>query len=520
MSPVARLVLLAARRDRVLVPAWTLVLVGVVYASAAATGSLYPQVADRVAAARAIDASPAVVALYGPVLDVTSAGELAMTKTTVLYAVLVALLLLLVVRRHTRAEEESGRAELLGGTVVGRRALLTSAVAYAVALSLVIGLLASAACVAGGLPVTGSVLFGASWTGVGLVATGISAVACQLSASARTCAAVAGGAVGGLFLLRAVGDVSAGWLSWLSPFGWSTRLRAWSDPRWWVLLLDVASAVVLVAVARVLGDRRDLGAGLVAARPGPVSGSRHLAGPVSLTVRLHATSLAAWTAATAVLGVVLGAVTPGIGSLLGSPAARAAVQRLGGAGALEDSLVVAETSVVGVVVTCFAVGVLAHAGVEERSGRTELVLVGVAPRTAVLRAALGVAVAGGTWLLLVAGLGASAGYVIAGGSGSAPRLLGAALAQAPALWVVAALAGAAYAVGSRWAAGGWVLLAGFVTVGQVGELLHLPSWVVGLSPYAHVPRVPVEALDPAAAADADLRGGPGGRGGAAALPLP
>ena len=46
------------------------------------------------------------------------------------------------------------------------------------------------------------------------------------------------------------------------------------------------------------------------------------------------------------------------------------------------------------------------------------------------------------------------------------------------------------------AQGGWVLLAGSVTVGQVGELLHLPSWVVGLSPYAHVPRVPVEALDP------------------------
>lgn len=152
---------------------------------------------------------------------------------------------------------------------------------------------------------------------------------------------------------------------------------------------------------------------------------------------------------------------------------------------------------VAVVVTCFGVGVLAHAGAEERAGRTELVIVGVAPRTAVLRAALGVAFAGGTWLLLVAGLGAAVGYaVVAGGVGSPARLLGAALVQAPAAWVVTALAGAAYAVGSRWAAGGWVLLGVFVTVGQVGELLRLPPWVVGLSPYAYVPQVPVEAVDP------------------------
>ena len=114
----------AWRRDRLLVGIWGGLLLLVVYASAAATTSLYDSRADQVAAARAINNSPAVVALYGPILDVHSLGELAMTKVTVLYAGILALMFVTVVRRHTRLEEESGHAELLAGTAIGRDALL------------------------------------------------------------------------------------------------------------------------------------------------------------------------------------------------------------------------------------------------------------------------------------------------------------------------------------------------------------------------------------------------------------
>ena len=34
----------------------------------------------------------------------------------------------------------------------------------------------------------------------------------------------------------------------------------------------------------------------------------------------------------------------------------------------------------------------------------------------------------------------------------------------------------------------------FVTLGQLGESLRLPAWVVGLSPYHHVPKYPAEAF--------------------------
>ena len=59
MTGVVGLTRFALRRSRVLAPAWTGVLVVMCYASAAATGSLYATGADRVAAARAINTSPA-----------------------------------------------------------------------------------------------------------------------------------------------------------------------------------------------------------------------------------------------------------------------------------------------------------------------------------------------------------------------------------------------------------------------------------------------------------------------------
>ena len=498
------------RRDRVLASVWLLFLVGVCYASAAATPALYTSEADRVRAAEAINASPGVVALYGPIPDVHSLGQLAMTKTTVVYAVLVAVMFLVVVRRHTRTDEETGRAELLAGTALTRQAPLAAALAEAVPLAVVLGLLAALVNIAAGLPVVGSLAFGASWTAVALVATGIALVACQVSASSRTCAAVAGTALGVLYLLRAVGDTSVGWVGWLSPFGWSTQLHAYSHERWWVLALPVAACVALVAAARWLSSRRDLGAGLVDARPGPEHGSPRLADAMALTWRVHGGALVLWTCALAVMGLVMGAIAPGIGSLLDSPAARQAMQRLGGVGTVQETMLGAMVSVAGVVVTCFALGVVAHGATEERDGRVEQVLATATSRGATLAATVVVATAGVLWLLLVVGIALTVGYGGAGGGltgtgliGSGltgtgltgpGRLVAAALVQAPAVWTVTALAVLLLALRSGWAVLGWALLGLFVALDQVGELLRLPGWTSDLSPYAHTPRMPVEGF--------------------------
>jgi ABC-2 type transport system permease protein len=479
------------RRSRILVLAWTGVLVLVCYASAAATEGLYATTADRVDAARAINGSPALVALYGPILDSHSLGELAMTKMTVTYATFVMALAVVLVRRHTRVEEESGRAELLGGLALAQSAPLVSAVLLGAVASVLVSVLAAASDIAGGLPVAGSLWFGTSWLGLGLVGTGIAAVCAQLSASARTCGAAAAGVIATLFVLRAVGDTtSAGWLSWLSPLGWSTRLRAWSHPRGWVLLLDLAVAVSLVALALVLRRNRDLGSGLVAERPGPATGSPRLTDALSLNLKVHTTSLAVWTVACAVLGALMAAIVPNVGSMLDSAGAREMFERLGGIGALQETLVAAFASVGAVIISGFAASVVAHGGGEEHDGRTEEVLATATERSTAFWAVALVAIGGVSMLLAVTGVAMAVGA--AGSQVSPGQTFAAALAQLPAAWVVAALALLGLSWASRYAVVGWALIVAFFVVGPLAELLDLPRWVAGLSPYSHVPKVPAE----------------------------
>lgn len=488
---LGHLLRLAARRDRVMVPIWVAVLVLVCFASASSTPSLYPTEAERVKAAEAINESPGIVALYGPILDVHSTGELAMTKMTVLYAVFVVLMFLFVVRRHTRLEEEGGQSELLGGTAIPRQAPLAAAVVFGAGLSLALGLLTAVVNVAGGLPVIGSLAFGAAWAGTGLVATGITATACQVSASARTCAAIAAVTIGVLFGLRAVGDTTdASWLSWLTPFGWNTRLHAYGDTRWWVLLLYVATSVVLVVLARALSERRDLGSGLVAARPGPVNGSPRLADAVTLALRVHAPMLVGWTVAVAVMGAVFGAISPSFDAF-DSEGIEDMMRRIGGEGAFRDTLLGAVVSVVALVITCFAVAVVGHGGSDEQDGRTEQVLATATSRARAFLATLVIGIVGATWLLLVLGVALALG-VGNDSDSSFGRLVGSAMAQGPAMWAVAALAVLCFAWRSAWAPLGWGVVVLFATLGQIGELLGLPGWLLAVSPYEHAPHMPLE----------------------------
>ncbi|WP_151082384.1 ABC transporter permease [Nocardioides cynanchi] len=493
MTGVVGLTRFSLRRSRVLVLVWTAVLVVMAYASAAATGSLYVTVADRVSAARAINDSPALVALYGPVLDPHSLGELAMTKMTVTYAVFLMAFAVTLVRRHTRVEEESGRAELLGGLALDQSAPLVSAVLVGAVGSLVVAALVAVADIAGGLPMAGSLWFGGSWLGLGLVGTGIGAVASQLSASARTCGAISAMALAVLFVLRAVGDTtSASWLSWLSPLGWATQLRAWSDPRGWLLLLDLVLAAALVAGALVLRRRRDLGSGLLPERPGPPTGSPRLSDALALNLRVHTAALAVWTVACAVMGALMAAIIPNIGSMLDSVGAREMFERLGGVGALQETLVAAFASIGAVAISCFAVAVVTHGGGEEHDGRTEEVLATATERSAAFLAVALVAVLGAAWLLLVTGLAMGVGA--SGSQVSFAGTLAGVLVQLPAVAVVAGLALLALAAGSRYALLGWAVVVAFFLVGPVAELLKLPGWVAGLSPYSHVSRVPAEGF--------------------------
>ena len=93
--------------------------------------------------------------------------------------------------------------------------------------------------------------------------------------------------------------------------------------------------------------------------------------------------------------------------------------------------------------------------------------------------------------LLCAGLGMGIAAAIGDGdAGQLWRVTGAALALAPAVWVLGGIATALVGLAPRAAAGAWVALTACVTLWFVGPLLEPPDWVLDLSPYHHVPAAP------------------------------
>lgn len=486
------LVRLALRRDRWLIPAVVLGFAGMAASSAAATVGLYPDEASRRQAALTINATPALVALYGPIYDPSSLGAIASFKLTALGAAMVAIVMVVLVVRHTRGEEEAGRLELVGAGVVGRAAPLTAALILVGGTCVVLGVATTAGLVLAGLPAAGSVAFGAGWAATGLCFAAIAAIAAQVTIGGR--AAIGWGltTVGIAYVVRALGDLadpSPGWESWLSPIGWFQQVRAFSGERWGVLALPLLATAALVPVAYVLRARRDLGTGLLPDRLGPPVGRMSTA--LGLSWRLQRPTLLAWSVAVALLGGVLGSIAHSISGLLDNPGVASIIEQLGGAQGLTDAFLAAEMGIVGTIVAAYAIVASERLRKEETLGHAEILLATAVTRRRWAASHWGLALGSVVWLLLLAGLAAGGAHALAVSDPSqVGRVTVAALAQVPAAWVLVGLVVVTFGLWPRVTAGVWALYVAFVVVGQFGKLWHVPQVLMDLSPFPHSPILP------------------------------
>lgn len=486
---------LALRRDRIMLPVWVYLIVIMAASTASSTKGLYPDLASRAQLASNTNATPALVALYGRVYDPTSLGAVSMLKLNVFGAIAAAALSIVLIVRHTRADEESGRQELLGATVVGRRAPLTSALTVMVTANLLIAVLCMLGLTIAGLPAAGSAAAGLAWGGVGLAFGSIAAVFAQLTAHARTATGYSFAALGAFYLIRATGDTSSAngwhWLSWLSPIGWGQQFRPYAGNRWWVLLVMVAFAAVTTAAAYALVSRRDIGAGILPDREGPAAAAPHLRGAISLWWRLQRGSVLGWTIAFVALGSVLGGVASNVGSMADSPRAHDFIMKLGGEKGITDAFLATDMVFASIAAAAFGIQAIGRLRSEETGQRAEPVLATAVSRWRWAAGPLLIALLGGAVMLLLAGALSGAIYAMQSGDGAQfGRLVGASLVQIPAAWVVVGVVVLGYGLVPRFTSAGWAVLVAFLLVGEMGPLLKLPHWVMNISPFAHTPKLP------------------------------
>lgn len=493
LTGTGAMVRLVLRRDRIRLPVWVLAIAALLLSSVFSVISLYATSAQRQAYTAAVGESPVAKMMGGPGAGLPSMGAIVVFEISVTGYVALGLMSLLLTVRHTRAEEEAGRTDLLRAGTVGRHAGPAAALVVVAAANVVIGALVVAGMVAAGLAVTGSIALGASFVVFGLAMAGIAALAAQATEHSRGASGLAAAALGMFFVVRAAGDVGAGGLlPWTSPMGWALAVRPFADERWAVLLLPVALTAASTISALVLMDRRDIGSGLVPARPGPATGSRWLSGPLGLAVRQHRAAVAGWGTGLLLLGAAYGSVGDTVEDLVADNPDLAEFFAASGVD-IVDSFFAVAASFMALVGAGFALQVAVRMRGEETAGRLEALLGAAVPRWRWAVSHLLVAAVGSAAVLGLAGLGLGLAHAALTGDGSqVGRLTAAALVYVPAVWTLIAVVTALFGLLPRAVGLAWGLLAGYAFLVLLGEPLRLPDWVMDLSPFHHTPPVPAQ----------------------------
>lgn len=491
------------RRDGVQLLLWIAGCAALALLTVVAVANSYGTEGDRAALLSTAIANPTIL-LFRGLPSGADSGAFALFLIYPFLAMLAAFMSSFLAVRHTRAEEETGRAELVAATPAGRMLPLVATMVHGMLANLALAVVTSLALLSAGLPALGSVVSGAAAGAVGLVFLGVGLFSAQLFHTSRASNTFGVVVLMTSFLSSGVGNalgtpsadlqrIQSSWVSWLSPFGWGENTRPFADDTAWPLLLCGGTAVVLASVALLLQQRRDLGESVIAARRGRAVASARLATPTALVWRLSGGSILIWC----ISGAVTGLLATGLASVVASigqevPSVQAILEALAPKADAAQGAVVVFFTLLGVLAACAAVQIICRARQEEAHGTAELVLVAPVGRVRWLAGYLVVAVAAIVLVVASAVAGAAAG--LAAQQSADWSLMGdvavTGLGQVTAASVFLVASALIFVIAPRLTiALSWALVLVGTILGLFGPLFGFPDWLVNVAPIAVSPTV-------------------------------
>jgi ABC-2 type transport system permease protein len=406
--------------------------------------------------------------------------------------------------RHTRADEETGRAELIGGTPAGRMLPTVVTLAHGLVANLVLTIVTAAALAAAGLDAPGSFVVGVAAGVVGVFFLGVGLLAAQLMRTSRGANTVSVTVLLVTYLLAGIGNalgtpsddlqrMESSWLTWLSPFGWAENSRPFADDNLWPLLLCKLVGLVFAVTAVWLQSVRDVGSSFVAERSGRADAHRALRSTTALVWRLSSGSIVGWAIGGAVSGLLattLASVVEEVGA--DNPAIEAILSQMASQGSIEQGVLTTFFVMIGILAACAGVQTITRARQEETHGTAELVLATPIDRVRWLADFVNVGFAA-IVITLAAGLAAaSVGIAVNDSDSDLYRsAVTVALGQVVAASVFLAVTAFVFVIAPRWTIPvGWSLVLLAAVVGLFGPIFGMPESVTWLSPVAAAP-VPV-----------------------------
>ena len=501
LAGTGRLLRFMLRRDRLRLVVWPLG-VAMLYAGALGEYAILGDDPEGMAARAALMTTPAMISMAGPGygVDNYTPGAAAANELILWLVLTLAVMSILQIVRHTRAEEESSRSELVRAGAVGRHAPSVAALLQVLIANVLVAgvtglvLVAYEFDAAQSFTMTFSIALGA------LVFGAVALVAAQVMEHGRGATGISLAVLGAAYSLRAIGDIQeehGSVLSWLSPIGWVQQTRVFVDMRWWPLGLCAAAIVLLIALAAVLGSRRDFGAGLVAVRGGRADAAPTLTGPLPLAFVQQRTGLLWTTLGLGLMWFASGGVVEAVPEMAESVADNPVYAAMLGQ---SDDMIRTFLGIFGLYAgsgaAAYAVAMTLRAKAEEEGGRAELALARPVGRARWFASGLVWALLGSAVVHVSGVLALWAGANLSGiDEPGFDDYLELALAYLPALAVVAAFAATLYAWLPRLTGLAWALFGYVFVVGMFADLFGLPDWARGISPFWWVGNPMLEGVE-------------------------
>lgn len=482
------------RRDRFRLAAWITGGVALYVLTAVGVAEIYSTQAEFDAAAATMASNSAFIALAGPARVLNTVGGQVAWQAGVFGQMLAALMSMFLTGRHTRAEEESGRDELVRSNVVGRHAPLAAAIIVVTFANCALGAGISVGLIWYGLAAAGSIALGLAATCSGLVFLGVALLAAQLTENTRTMYGITGAAIGVSYVLRAMGDIGNGVLSWLSPLGWGQAMRAYDGEIWWPAALSAGVAVACTAIAFRIINNRDIGAGVMTTRAGPARAGTTLHSANGLAWRLQRGSLIGWSTGLFLTGLAYGSAGGDVRAVIGDSGISAVFVQ--GGGDLTDSFYATTALMMGLIASAFAISSASRLRAEEEAGRVENMLSTKLTRNRWVSSHVLMMLLGSALVLGVGGIGTGISYAaVSHDAVQIARIFGSAMVYLPAVWILGAVALALFGFVPRMTSAAWLALVYCVIIMLFGVTFRFPSWLMNVSPFVHLPLVPAADFD-------------------------
>lgn len=494
-----QLLRLTTRRDRIRALIWVLSLTFITVIIPGTFNSLYSEQAERDAMAETMD-NPAMVAMVGEGdLENYTIGAMTAHQMILLTAVFVGIMSILFVVRHTRTDEEEGRIELIRALPVGKLAPIHATTIYVIGVNVLLAVLVALGLwiqPIDDLTLEGSLLYGATLGGTGLCFMAIAALFSQMSESSRGAIGWSIGVLLFFYVLRAVGDIGNEFLSLISPLGWVNRTFIYTENNWWPILLMVAFTLIVLLVTYQLNAKRDLEAGLFPSKPGKAHAPKSLLSPFGLAFRLQRTAFISWAIGMLFLGISYGSVLGDLESFFQGNEFLTEMLVQGEGYSMTEQFISIIITVMAMIAVAPAILAMNRLYGEEKKSRLELLFSKPVSRKVVMGSYLGVAFINAFVSVFLAGVGLwAAGSMVMEEPISFGAMVGASLNYLPAMLVFVGVAALLIGFKPKLTSLTWAYLVYSFIVVYMGNLFQLDDWIQQISPFGHVPQLPVDDFE-------------------------